>query len=126
MFFLARTAARITSAVLQTAHPIEKVIATAKLVERIGSVRQNSVRFVVIKTEDLPRTKADCEYGPPDNRRHDALEAAAVDRKFRFKDRMFVIQHGSPPRRDGSKRARRLSRRHLSNPRETMSHPLHP
>jgi hypothetical protein len=36
-----------------------------------------------------------------------------------------VIQYGSSPRGDGSKRARRLSRGHLSDPGEAMPHPLH-
>ena len=76
---------------LQTAHPVEKVIATAELIERIGPICQNSVRFVVIKTEDPARAKTDCKYGSSDDWRYDAFETAAIDGKFRFKDRMFVI-----------------------------------
>src|SRR5471030_3002202 len=112
--------------VFQAAHPIEKVVPAAKVIQRVGSVGQYSVRFVVVKTEDLMRTQTNCEPRPSDHRRYDPLEPATIDGQLRFEDGAVMIQHGSPPLRDGSKRTRCLSRRHLADPGEAMSHPLHP
>jgi len=82
--------------------------------------------FVVVETEDFPGPHADGENGPADNRGHNAFEAAAVNRQLCFKDGIFVIQNGSPPGSDGSERTRCLSRRHLADPGETLSHLFHP
>ena len=84
--------------VLQTAHAIEKIIPAAKMIERVVTVGQDSVGFVVIKTEDLPRAQTNGEHRPSDDWRHDALEAAAIDGQFRFEDRMFMIQNRSRAR----------------------------
>src|ERR1019366_8235675 len=108
--------------VFQAAHPIEKVLAAAEVIQRVGSIGQNSVRLVVVKTEDLMRTQTNCEHRPSDNRRYDPLEPAAIDGQLRFKDGAVMIQHGSPPSRDGSKRTGCLSRWDLPDPREAISH----
>src|SRR5260370_25547752 len=99
------------------AHAIEKIIPAAKPVERVVALSQDSVGFVVFQAEDLPGTEAHGEHGPSDNRRHDALEAASVDGRFRFQDVMFMIQNCSAPVCNSPDRTGRLCGAHLPSPR---------
>src|SRR5260370_29922940 len=100
---------------LQPANGIQEIILTSEMVQRVIFRRNDAIGFIFIEPEDPARTQTDCKYRPPDDRRDDPFEPTPVNRKFRLKNRMLVVQHCAPPRSNGTERARSLSSRNLSD-----------
>src|SRR5215813_13021361 len=111
---------------MQTANRVEKRFASAKLVQRILSVRQDAFSLVLLECENLFWAKANRKHRPTHYRRDDSFEAAAVQRQLCFQNGAFMIQARAAPCSNGVERARGLARWHFAHCHKCFTYPLGP
>src|SRR5580658_3959829 len=112
--------------VAQAANVVDETVPLPKMIQRIVFESKNSGPFIFRKGKDFLRAQPNCEYRMSHDGRNNTLKTAAIEREFRFNNRVLVIHDRPLPRSNGVEGTCCLGRRHRANLLKTLAHLLHP